>query len=268
MALKEGRSNVGFNVFKDEEMEFGFLRSMAAMSEEGAEIGECLNVVANTKDRDLTSFANAWSSEALIVESEGLQFLKSGCTNSARSCLLRASNYYRSAMTCLSPKDKKHYVNWQKAKECFETAGSLLDNPFEFVEIPFENGILPCYFLQPIEHKEKCPTLIVVTGGEGTAMEMYFWCAPEGLRRGYNVLLCELPGNISTLYLSPDLTLRADTEIPMKHIIDFLYTKSQVDREKIAIIGYSAGGYFAARAAAFEKRIKALIPNSPLAPLH
>ncbi|HEY5586834.1 MAG TPA: alpha/beta fold hydrolase [Ruminiclostridium sp.] len=149
-------------------------------------------------------------------------------------------------MTCLSPKDKMHYENWKKAKECFE------------------KGFLPCYFLQPTANKEKLPTLIVVTGGEGTAMEMYFWCAPEGLRRGYNVLLCELPGNISTVYLSSELTLRADTEVPMKQVMDYLYTRPEVDIEKIALIGYSAGGYFAARAAAYEKRIKALITDSPL----
>lgn len=34
------------------------------------------------------------------------------------------------------------------------------------------------------------------------------------------------------------------------------------------MIGYSAGGYFAARAAAFDKRIKALISNSPLRDMH
>ena len=160
-------------------------------------------------------------------------------------------------MTCLSPRDERHYANWKKAKTCFDTAGSLF-------EMPFENGFLPCYFLQPSKVTYRRPTLIVVTGGEGTAMEMYFWCAPEGLSREYNILLCELPGNITTRYESPAQTLRADMEIPMRSIIDNLETRATVDSGKIALIGYSAGGYFAARAAAFEKRIAALIPDSPL----
>ena len=268
VAIKEGRNKARFNIFKNQEMEFGLIRSLAAMSEEGAEIGECLNVISDTKDGSLKSFSAAWNNAAFNVESEGIRQLGLGNGSSAKSCFLRASNYYRSAMTCLFPKDKDHYKNWIKAKECFEKAGSLFNSPFEFIEIPFEEGFLPCYFLQPKNNEIKRPTLIVVTGGEGTAMEMYFWCAPEGLRRGYNILLCELPGNISTMYLSSELTLRHDTEIPIKHVIDYLNERSHVNSDKIAIIGYSAGGYFASRAAAFEKRISALIPDSPLRDMH
>lgn len=264
MALKEGRSKARWNIFRDAEMEFQFMRSMAVMSEEGAEIGECLNVKINAKDGGMKRLSEAWSKTAFSVESDGIQQQESNNMRSAQSSYLRASNYYRSAMTCLSPRDKMHFENWKKTKECFEKAGALFENPFEHVQIPFENGYLPCYFLQPSNIEVERPTMIVVTGGEGTAMEMYFWCAREGLRRGYNIFLCELPGNISTLYVSPSLTLRADTEIPMNNVLNYLEKNRSVDNEKIAIIGYSAGGYFAARAAAFDKRIKALIPNSPL----
>lgn len=171
-------------------------------------------------------------------------------------------------MTGLSPLDKEHHASWKKAKACFERAGELSDYPFEYVEIPFERAFLPCYFLRPDHAAVERPTVIVVTGGEGTAMEMYFWSAGEGLRRNYNVFLCELPGNISTLYGNPSMTLRADMEVPMKNVLDFLERSKWVDDERIAIIGYSAGGYFASRAAAFDKRIKALIPNSPLRDVH
>jgi len=49
MSLKEGRSKARWNIFHDAEMEFQFMRSLAVMSEGGAEIGECLNVKVNTK---------------------------------------------------------------------------------------------------------------------------------------------------------------------------------------------------------------------------
>lgn len=268
MALKEGRSKAKWNFFRDKEMEFQFMRSMAVISEGGAEIGECLKVKTEAKDGDTNSLSEAWSKLAFYVESDGVRQQESSNVCSACSSFLRASNYYRSAMTCLSPLNKMHFENWKKAKECFEKAGSLSKNPFEYIPIPFKEGYLPCYLLQPSDMENKRPTLIVVTGGEGTAMEMYFWCAGEGLRRGYNILLCELPGNISTLYLCPSLTLRPDTEAPMKNVLDYLETRDTIDSDRIAIIGYSAGGYFASRAAAFENRIKALIANSPLRDMH
>jgi pimeloyl-ACP methyl ester carboxylesterase len=37
-----------------------------------------------------------------------------------------------------------------------------------------------------------------------------------------------------------------------------------VDLQRLALLGISFGGYFAVRATAFEKRIKALIANSPI----
>jgi pimeloyl-ACP methyl ester carboxylesterase len=41
-----------------------------------------------------------------------------------------------------------------------------------------------------------------------------------------------------------------------------------VDRERLALLGISFGGYFAVRAAAHERRIKALVANSPILDLH
>ncbi|MCU9533706.1 alpha/beta hydrolase family protein [Streptococcus sp. CSL10205-OR2] len=268
MALKEGRSNARWNIFRDEEMEFQFMRTMATLTENGAEIGECLNVKKNTQDKDIDSLANAWTNTASFVEKVGDNQLEKNNIDSATKSYLRASNYYRSAMNCLSPKNKWHFENWKNAKACFEKAGALFDHPFEPIKIPFEKGFLPCYFLRPSHKKEKRPTLIVVTGGEGTAMEMYFWCAREGLRRNYNILLCEITGNISTIYENSSLTLREDTEVPIGRVLDFVETRETVDVNKIALIGYSAGGYFAARAAAFDHRIKALICNSALRDIH
>ena len=44
-------------------------------------------------------------------------------------------------------------------------------------------------------------------------------------------------------------------------MVDFALTLPGVDPQKIALMGVSLGGYLAPRAAAFEKRISALIAN-------
>ena len=50
----------------------------------------------------------------------------------------------------------------------------------------------------------------------------------------------------------------------MRAVVDYALARPGVDAQRLALIGYSLGGYLAPRAAAFEARIKACIAN-PLA---
>jgi pimeloyl-ACP methyl ester carboxylesterase len=52
-------------------------------------------------------------------------------------------------------------------------------------------------------------------------------------------------------------------EVPFAAAFDFLEGMPGVDR-RIALAGFSFGGYVAARVAAFEPRVRALIPDTPL----
>jgi len=53
---------------------------------------------------------------------------------------------------------------------------------------------------------------------------------------------------------------------PLKAIIDYTVQRPDVDRDRVALIGFSIGGYFAQRAAVADggNRIKALIADSPI----
>jgi dienelactone hydrolase len=52
------------------------------------------------------------------------------------------------------------------------------------------------------------------------------------------------------------LTARPDTEVWAAACIDYLTTRPEVDPEQLGIVGWSLGGSYAPRAAAFEKRLK------------
>jgi len=60
------------------------------------------------------------------------------------------------------------------------------------------------------------------------------------------------------------LTMIPNSEKPIGKALDVLTSRDDVDIEKIALLGISFGGYLVSRAAAFDKRIKAIIPDSPL----
>jgi acetyl esterase/lipase len=63
------------------------------------------------------------------------------------------------------------------------------------------------------------------------------------------------------LHRNPGLVMRPDYEVPVAAVVDYLVTRTDVDADRLAIVGYSAGGYLAPRAAAFDPRLKACIAN-------
>jgi dienelactone hydrolase len=76
------------------------------------------------------------------------------------------------------------------------------------------------------------------------------------LERGMATLAFDGPGQGEAEY---ELPIRHDFEAPVSAVIDWLETRDDVDVEHIGIWGVSLGGYYAPRAAAFEKRIVACI---------
>jgi pimeloyl-ACP methyl ester carboxylesterase len=94
--------------------------------------------------------------------------------------------------------------------------------------------------------------------------ELYHLAGAAAAEYGWNCLIFEGPGQWSALIRNPGLVFRPDYERPIKAVIDYALSRPDVDGDKLALIGYSFGGYFAPRAAAFEPRIKACIANSLL----
>jgi pimeloyl-ACP methyl ester carboxylesterase len=54
---------------------------------------------------------------------------------------------------------------------------------------------------------------------------------------------------------------RPDWEKVIGPVVDYLFTRPEVDRRRVALMGVSFGGYLAPRAASFEPRLAALIAD-------
>jgi len=74
------------------------------------------------------------------------------------------------------------------------------------------------------------------------------------LARGMATLAFDGPGQGEAEY---DFAIRGDYEVAVEAVIDFLATRRDLDAERIGLWGVSLGGYYAPRAAAFEKRASA-----------
>lgn len=238
-----------FGLFKDKEMDWAFRRTLEFMIERAAEIGECLYAASSIDDTDGESWINEWSALAGRVEALEDESLASGHIVSARECYMRASNYYRTAEYSIYPTHPQFHKIWKKSVDSFRKGAVLFQPPIEFVNIQFEDKILPGYFWRPQEDGQTRPTLIAAGGNGSSLEEVVWWIGMAAVRRGYNFFTFDHPGHRGAMQHYNDCIKRPDYEKPYQAAIDLLETLSGVD-ERLAKTGYSFGGYVTCRVAA------------------
>jgi pimeloyl-ACP methyl ester carboxylesterase len=245
-------------------MDFQLLRSLGAATSMGAAVGEVLAAARDIKDGDPRSWPPAFAALGDQTGSLGYAVLgKHGV--SAREHFQRASMYYRAAEYYDDPVSDTSRAHGMASRSLFLEASKLMPWRSEVVQIPFEHIWLPGYFMQPASSDVRPrKTVIVLTGFDGTAEELYFQTGVAALERGWNVLLAEGPGQTGLLRFHPDVSFRPDYEAPVGALLDYLLSHQDVDPARIALYGISYGGYFASRAAAHDQRIRALVANSPI----
>jgi pimeloyl-ACP methyl ester carboxylesterase len=244
---------------------FETLRVIAADEYGGGLVGEALAVAARIKPGDYESWHDAWNAMADRVAGEADGQLRRGHKVSARDGYLRASNYYRSSEFYLhgNPRDPRIGHAYRRSVDCYKACAALFDPPIEPVEIPYETTTLPGYFHRADVTSAPRTTIVMHSGFDGSAEEMHFGGARAAVERGWNALAFDGPGQFGPLHRE-SLTFRPDWEKAVTPVIDFVLKLPGVDPKRVALMGVSLGGLLAPRAAAFEKRIAAVIANDGL----
>jgi pimeloyl-ACP methyl ester carboxylesterase len=123
---------------------------------------------------------------------------------------------------------------------------------------------MPGYFIPAQGFEDQTRPLIVFTNGyDGTMTDTYFASVVAASRRGYHSLLFDGPGQGAMLY-EHGIPLRPDWEVVIKAVVDFTETLPLVDLKRVALYGWSLGGYLAPRGALGEPRIAALVADPGL----
>lgn len=199
----------------------------------------------------------AWSARAAVHEAIGRQALADGFKLSASQHLTTAAVCYHFAKFVFVADVKQMREAHMKAVECRKLALPHLRPAGEYVRIPFEGksfaGILrrPSGVLRP-------PIVVMCMGLDSAKEEMDSY-ESLFLARGLATLSFDGPGQGESEY---DIPIRGDYEVAVKAVVDWCETRTDVDASKIGLWGVSLGGYYAPRAAAFEKRAKACIALS------
>jgi len=254
-------------IFEDQSYYFEFIRVLAKALEHGADIGECLETAWRIRDGDMsTTSRQRWYTEWKAL-ADRIMTIGDDCRArdhriSARDAYLRACEYYRSADFYLhdNPENPEILDLWEKMHSAFLAAMDLADASCEEIEIPYEGTTLPGYFWKPGRNSPPAPTLVIHSGFDGSAEELYLEYVCDALRRGYHCLVFEGPGQ-GVVIRKKRLPFRYDWERVITPVVDYAVSRPDVNPEKIVLMGLSMGGYFAPRAAAFEHRLAACIAN-------
>ena len=130
-----------------------------------------------------------------------------------------------------------------------------LDPPGERVEAPFDGAVLPGILRIP-RGAARPPLVLMVPGLDSVKEELYAM-ENDFLRRGMATLTIDGPGQGEN---APRFPIRADWSSVITPLLDHLAAHDRgVDLGRIGLMGISMGGIYGPRAAAKEKRLRALI---------
>jgi pimeloyl-ACP methyl ester carboxylesterase len=179
---------------------------------------------------------------------------------SAREAYLRASTYFRTAEFYLhgNPGDPRILAESRASQKAYAEAARLNGPTWETVEIPYEGTTLPGYFYKVDNSGKPRPTLIFFGGYDSSIEELFFSGGAGAVRRGYNCLTFDGPGQGAPLR-EQKLHFRYDWEKVATPAVDYALTRQDVDGNNLALMGMSLGGYWAARSVAFEHRVRAAV---------
>jgi dipeptidyl aminopeptidase/acylaminoacyl peptidase len=148
--------------------------------------------------------------------------------------------------------------SYEKAIEAFLAHAKFWDPPLEIVRIPFEGKDIIGYLRLPKGAKSPVPVVVAVNGLDSRKedlAESFGAVLPYGI--GY--LAVDGPGTGQ----SP-IKVSETAERSLSRVLDYLQTRPEVDKTRIAIHGVSWGAYWATKMAIVERsRLKGASAQSP-----
>lgn len=241
-------------------------RALMTVHGGGAEYGECARTAARITEGDPGSWYREWTATAETVRGWAEDSGKHSRRISARDAYLRASTYFRVAYYPLfgAPVDPRLTEAAARERECFARFADLSEPRLRPVRVPFEGTFLDGYFCPALGEAasggDPRPTLVAVNGYDSNVHETWWAHARPATERGYHCLLFDGPGQGAAL-IEQGLTMRPDWETVLRPVIDHAVTLPGVDPRRIAVMGWSFGGYLAPRGVSGDPRVAALVAD-------
>ncbi len=246
---------MGTAVAKDKRVEIAIHNWAPRFVSSGVPLTDFEEVTAGVSRWD--EWCEAWSTRAAVHEDVGRKALADGFGLSAGEHLSRAALCYHFGKFMFVHDIEQMRRAHRKVVECRGLALSHLRPPGERVVIPYEGKNLAGILRKPAS-VERPPIVVMCVGLDSTKEEMDVY-ENVFLARGMATLAFDGPGQGEAEY---DIPIRGDYEVVVTAVVDYLETRPDLDAARVGLWGVSLGGYYSARAAAFERRARACISLS------
>lgn len=210
------------------------------------------SVLANLTSKDPELWAKEWARIAKPYEEAGVKREQAGKFQEAREAYVQAYAYYATGRYP-TPHTPGKLACYRKSLEVYEKAGKYFEPPLERLDIPFGDKKIPIYLRVPRDGQKHA---IVINFGGIDSFKAESYEYDEGLQKaGMASCAMDMPGvGECPIKASP----AADSVFTA--VIDYLENRPDIDPQRIAIMGRSFGGYWAAKMAYVEaKRLRAAV---------
>ena len=246
--------------FKNGDMDFAFNWAVGISQVLGLSTSQIFRALRDVSDGDPDGWRAGFTRQAGDLIAQANTLLAEGHVVAAGQAWLGAAYAHRAALQFTSPRSRMYAEAAHEMERAFQTGVACLGVPVRAMAVPFAATTLPGYFL---EHDDSPrPVVVMIGGGDTFREDLFYFAGYPGWKRGYNVLMVDLPGQ----GLLPDsgLTFQVDSAAPIRAALDWLEAHAAARPAQIAIYGVSGGGYFTAQAVVADKRINAWIAATPI----
>jgi pimeloyl-ACP methyl ester carboxylesterase len=222
----------------------------------GLDAADVRDALASVKTRNKDEWAAAFMGVADRYMAEAKK-LEASDREKANADYIRAWRLYSFGRWPIpaSPGKQRSY---EKALEAFRAHAGFLDPPLEIVRIPFEGTEITGYLRVPKNANDPVPLVIAVNGLDSRKEDLSESFAAI-LPFGIGFLAVDGPGTGE----SP-IKVSENADRMLSRVIDYVQTRPEVDKHRLAVHGVSWGAYWATKLAIVERsRLKGASAQSP-----
>jgi len=267
-------------IFQDPDLTFQTLFALGNISAGSGDYGEITSVIERVRERGegYRAFFEEFVAEARRVRGSADEAARRGDRVTALGGYLRSSAYFSQALYFALSRSSEAELTamaaggpvpessraleretYREMRAAWENAGRQMRPVMQVVRIPTGRSMGPVqgWFLRAANDGRQRPTLIMNNGSDAQAIDLWGAGASAALKRGWNVLIFDGPGQGSMLF-ERNRTFIPKWEKVITPIVSWLQRRGDVDPRRIVLSGSSFGGCLVPIAAAKEPRLAAI----------
>jgi pimeloyl-ACP methyl ester carboxylesterase len=219
----------------------------------GIDVNDFGDTVAKTTE--WKDWASNWRAVGQMHEALGREAQEHGRDLTAAQAFQRAAWCYHLGKFLWFEDLELHAELRNRSVSLYREALPHLDPPAERLEIPFEGRFIPGNLRRP--RTAGRPPLVILVPGLDSSKEELFAMEEDFLRRGMATLTIDGPGQSEN---SVHFAMRPNWETVITPLLDQLaHDDVGVDLDRVGLVGISMGAIYGARAAAHERRLRAVV---------